>query len=282
MERAFESAQILIEALPYIQKFQNKVSVIKIGGEVIDREELVNSFVQDVVLLQAVGINVVVVHGGGKQVERMLERLGVKTEKVQGMRVTDEQTMEVVEMVLGGIVNKDLVARINLAGGKAIGISGKDGLTLIAEPLDESGKLGAVGKVIDVNRKFIQQVIEEKIVPVIAPIGVDYKGKTYNINADLVAGALASALSAEKLVLLTDVEGVKDKDGKLISSLHAGKIKRMIDNQVISGGMVPKVNCCLEALRNGVHKTHIIDGRIPHSVLVELFTDKGMGTEIYR
>ncbi len=283
MEQQKDRARILVEALPYIREFAGKTVVVKCGGAAMKEAELKRGFAEDVVLLKAVGMHPVVVHGGGPQIEDMLGRLGIETKKVDGMRVTDEKTMEVVEMVLGGRINKELVSLINLSGARAIGLSGKDGAMLIARPLGRGGKdLGSVGEVEEVNAAFLGPLGRGEMIPVIAPIGVDREGGTYNINADLAAGAVAVALKAEKLILLTDVEGVSDKKGNLISSLHVAKVKKLISDGVVKEGMIPKVNCCVEALKGGVAKTHIIDGRVLHAVILEIFTDAGIGTEIYR
>ena len=275
-----EQAKILIEALPYIQRFRGKTLVVKLGGKIFENQELLSDCARDLLLLKAVGMEPVVVHGGGPQVDRMLDRLGIEAKKVDGLRVTDAATMEVVEMVLGGQLNRELVMRINLVGGKAVGLSGKDTMMMIAAPV-EDGKLGAVGEITKVECGLITELLASGVIPVIAPIGVDEEGKIYNINADMAAGALAAALHAEKLILLTDVEGVKDKQGSLVGSLHAGEANRLIKQGAISGGMIPKVKCCLEALRAGVGKAHILDGRVSHTILLEIFTDKGSGTEIY-
>lgn len=280
MEKALERAKILVEALPYIQRFRAKLLVIKLGGRIFENPELLSDYARDIVLLKTVGMEPVVVHGGGPQLDRMLDRLGVETKKVNGLRVTDEKTMEVVEMVLAGRLNREMVMRINLVGGKAVGLSGKDSMMIIARPAQD-GKLGAVGEVAQVDTSLILDLARSGVIPVIAPIGVDEQGNIYNINADAAAGAIASELRAEKLVLLTDVEGVKDPAGNFISSLHASDANRMIKDGSISGGMIPKVKCCLEALRSGVAKSHIVDGRVSHSLLLEILTDKGSGTEIY-
>jgi len=242
------------------------------------------SFALDMVLLKYVGINPVIVHGGGPQINTLLEQVGVQSSFVGGMRVTDASTMEIVEMVLVGKVNKEIVNCINLAGGKAVGLSGKDGNLLIAEKMyhtvnGEKKDIGQVGTITKVNPLVIETLDREKFIPVIAPIGCDNNGITYNINADIAAGKLAEALKAEKLILLTDVEGVKI-DGKLISTLRKDEVDNLISSNKISGGMIPKVNCCLGALKEGVSKTHIIDGRVEHAVLLEIFTDAGIGTEI--
>ena len=280
MEKKLERARILVEALPYIQRFRGKIMVLKLGGKLFEDEELLDAFARDIALLKEVGIEPVLVHGGGPQLDKMMERMGIKVEKVEGLRATDEQSMEVVEMVLCGKLNRQLVMKINLVGGKALGLSGKDGMMILAKQHFQS-ELGAVGVVEKVNSQLILQLTKSGFIPVIAPVGVDEKGAVYNINADLAAGAIAGALGAEKLILLTDVEGVKNQKGELLGSLHAGEASRMIKKGIISGGMVPKVQCCLEALRSGVNKAHIIDGRVAHSLLLEIFTDQGLGTEIY-
>jgi len=280
MEKALELAKILMEALPYIQSFHHKMMVIKLGGKMFEEPALLTDCARDLVLLKAVGMDPVVVHGGGPQLDRMLLRLGIQAKKVNGLRVTDEATMEVVEMVLGGQLNREMVMQINLAGGNAVGLSGKDSMMMLAEAVEE-GKLGAVGEITRVECGLIQGLIKGGVIPVIAPIGVDEQGRIYNVNADAAAGSVASALHAEKLILLTDVEGIKDKEGKLLSSLHAGEANKLIKQGAISGGMIPKVKCCLESLRAGVNKAHIIDGRVNHSIILEIFTDKGLGTEIY-
>ena len=280
MEKKLERARILAEALPYIQRFRGKIMVLKLGGKLFEDEELLDAFARDIALLKEVGIEPVLVHGGGPQLDKMMERMGIKVEKVEGLRATDEQSMEVVEMVLCGKLNRQLVMKINLVGGKALGLSGKDGMMILAKQHSQS-ELGAVGVVEKVNSQLILQLTKSGFIPVIAPVGVDEKGAVYNINADLAAGAIAGALGAEKLILLTDVEGVKNQKGELLGSLHAGEASRMIKKGIISGGMVPKVQCCLEALRSGVNKAHIIDGRVAHSLLLEIFTDQGLGTEIY-
>ena len=287
MEGYIRKAETLIEALPYIREFTGKTVVVKYGGAAMKDDARMASFAQDVVLLQYVGIRPVVVHGGGPQIDRMLERLSIPTRRVEGLRVTSPEAMEVVEMVLGGTVNQRIVALINTFGGKAVGLSGKDGGLILAtksvarsretgEPLD----LGLVGDVKEVRPEVLRALDADGFVPVIAPIGVGKMGRTYNINADLVAGKVAAALKAQKLILLTDVEGVKDKEGKLISTLKRAEIPGLIEDGTISGGMIPKVNCCLEALSDGVGKAHIIDGRVKNAVILELFTDQGVGTEI--
>ncbi|MGF7184844.1 acetylglutamate kinase [Desulfitispora alkaliphila] len=276
-----QKAGILIEALPYIEKFQGKTVVIKYGGSAMTDCELKRAVMQDVILMKFVGMNPVLVHGGGPDISDMMKRLNKNPEFVNGLRVTDKETMEIVEMVLVGKVNKEIVSLLNQNGGKSMGICGKDGATIKARKKD--GDLGFVGEVEKIDPQLIDTVIREGYIPVIAPIGVGADGESYNINADYVAGALAQALGADKLVLLTDVEGIfldyNDKS-TLISSLEVGKVGEYIRKEIISGGMIPKVQCCVEALGKGVNKTHIIDGRIPHSILLEIFTDEGIGTMV--
>jgi len=284
MKQYIEKVNTLIESFPYIKEFYGKTIVIKYGGHAMETIEGKRSFALDMVLLKYVGINPVIVHGGGPQINTLLEQVGVQSAFVGGMRVTDASTMEIVEMVLVGKVNKEIVNCINLAGGRAVGLSGKDGNLLIAEKIyhtanGEKKDIGQVGTITKVNPLIIETLDREKFIPVIAPIGCDNNGITYNINADIAAGKLAEALKAEKLILLTDVEGVKI-DGKLISTLRKDEVDNLIISNKISGGMIPKVNCCLGALKEGVGKTHIIDGRVEHAVLLEIFTDAGIGTEI--
>ena len=293
MENPIDKATVLVEALPYIQRFYNKTIVIKYGGSTMEEERVRRSFALDIVLLKYIGINPVVVHGGGSQIGDLLTRIGKKSQFIEGMRVTDSETMDVVEMVLVGKVNKEIVAMINQQGGKAVGLSGKDGRLIVARKLkvaksrglNEAPELidiGMVGEVKEINPGVIEALKKENFIPVIAPVGVGEEGETYNINADLVAGKVASALKAEKLILLTDVEGVKDEKKHLIPTLDAKRAKRLIAQKVISSGMIPKVNCCLNALDEGVTKTHIIDGRMEHAILLEIFTDVGIGTQIYK
>ena len=293
MESLIEKAKVLIEALPYIRRFYDKTIVIKYGGSAMEEERLKRSFALDVVLLKYIGLNPVIVHGGGRQIGEMLARIGKKSQFIDGMRVTDGETMEIVEMVLVGKVNKELVALINQQGGKAVGLSGKDGGLLVAKKMkltrsrskEESPEIidiGMVGEVKAVNPEVIEALKKENFIPVIAPVGVGEEGETYNINADLVAGKVASALKAEKFILLTDVEGVMDEKKELIPTLEAKQAKRLIGQKVISSGMIPKVSCCLDALEEGVTKTHIINGTIEHAVLLEIFTDVGVGTQIYK
>jgi len=283
-------AEVLLEALPYMRKFQGQTLVIKYGGAAMQEADLKAAFARDITLLQYLGIHPVVVHGGGPQVSQMLAKLGVPTRFVEGMRVTDETTMDVVEMVLAGKINKEIVNLINAAGGAAVGLSGKDGLLLKAQKLEfyrprddeppEIIDIGLVGEVTEVNTKLIRTLQQQHFIPVIAPVGVGEAGETYNINADLVAGALAAALGAAKLILLTDVPGVLDRAGNLVSSLTRRQAVILIEEGAIAGGMLPKVKCCLEALDGGVAKAHILDGRTLHAVLLEIFTGPGVGTEI--
>jgi len=292
---ALEKAAILVEALPYIKKFYGKTVVIKYGGHAMVNEELKQAVLQDVILMKFVGMHPVLVHGGGPEINNMLKRLDLKSDFVHGMRITDEETMEIVEMVLAGKVNKDIVAGINRIGGKAVGLSGKDGKLIEARKkleytTDEEGRkvaidLGFVGEVKKINPQIIKTVVDEGYIPVIAPIGVGDAGESYNINADYVAGEIAGALQADKFVLLTDVEGIfenYEEKTSLISSLHIQDIPGYIKRGVISGGMIPKVECCVNALNQGVEKAHIIDGRIPHSILLEIFTDEGIGTMVVK
>jgi len=291
MQELINKANVLIEALPYIRRFADKTIVIKYGGNAMVDEGLKESFAKDIILMKYIGLNPVVVHGGGPQIGQMLKAMGKESRFVQGMRVTDTETMDVVEMVLGGRVNKEIVGNINRHGGKAVGLSGKDGNLILARKLEmravnpdtltpEIIDIGMVGEVERVNPAIITALEESHFIPVIAPIGGGLKGETYNINADLVAGKIAGALRAEKLILLTDVEGVKDRDGRLISTIDVAKVPNLINDGTITGGMIPKVNCCVDAVEEGVRKTHIIDGRMEHACLLEIFTDKGIGTAI--
>ena len=283
-----EKARILAEALPYIRRFHGKTIVVKFGGNAMVDAELQAAFARDVVLLKLVGMNPVVVHGGGPQIEKVLKDLDIKSEFVQGMRVTDAATMDVVEMVLGGAVNKDIVTLINKAGGKAVGLTGKDGHFIHARKLkipskeDKKKKIdvGLVGEIVRIDPEIIQLLDQRDFIPVIAPIGSDENGTAYNINADVAAGKLAITLQAEKLVLLTNTTGVLDKEGKVITGLNAQKVKEMIDDGTITGGMLPKVDCALDAVRNGVKSAHIIDGRVSHALLLEVLTSSGVGTLI--
>lgn len=288
---AADRAQILIEALPYIQRFQGKTIVIKYGGNAMVDEALKQSFARDVVLMKLVGMNPVIVHGGGPQIGKLLERIGKKSEFVQGMRVTDRETMDVVEMVLGGLVNKEIVSLINKNGGKAIGLTGKDGGLIRARKLlmkslpaeglpSEIIDIGHVGEVESIDPQVVALLDTQNFIPVIAPIGVGADGEAYNINADVVAGKLAITLCAEKLMLLTNTTGVLDKDGTLLTGLTTAKVNALIADGTIHGGMLPKVNYALDAVNSGVKSAHIIDGRVEHAVLLEVFTDQGVGTLI--
>jgi acetylglutamate kinase len=290
MQAYIDKANTLMEALPYIRSFSGKTIVIKYGGHAMADEALKESFALDVILLRSLGINVVVVHGGGPQINETLKRYGIVSEFVRGMRVTDAETMAVVEMVLTGQVNKEVVGYLNQHGGRAVGLSGKDGNLLLCEKMLQETKaedgtvemvdIGFVGNVIEVNQEIIQTLEHGRFLPVIAPVGVGVRGESYNVNADLVAGRVAGALRAEKLMLLTDVAGVKGKDGALISSIVLPDVAGLIDDGTISGGMIPKVECCVDALKDGAKKAHIVDGRVKHAVLLEIFTDGGVGTEI--
>jgi acetylglutamate kinase len=287
MQDLIAKAATLHEALPYIRRFHGRTVVIKYGGHAMVDPELQQSFARDVVLMRYVGIDVVVVHGGGPQIDRELASMGVVSERIDGLRVTDERTMEVVEMVLGAKVNHGIVALINRQGGRAVGLTGHDDRTVRADKVHEmrtkSGRVvdpGRVGAVKEVRPQVIKALVGQGVIPVIAPIAVDDDGRSLNVNADTVAGAVARALDAEKLVLMTDIEGVKDGSGALIPSLTAHDIEIMKQTGVITGGMIPKVDCALDALRAGTSKVHIIDGRLLHAVLLEVFTDKGVGTEI--
>jgi acetylglutamate kinase len=288
---ALNIAQVLTEALPYIQRFIGKTIVVKFGGNAMVDPLLQETFARDVVLMKLVGMNPVVVHGGGPQIGALLEKLNIRTDFVDGMRVTDAQTMDVVEMVLGGSVNKEIVSSINRNGGKAIGVTGKDGQLIRARKLTVSRyspeldateivDIGHVGEVDQIDTEVLQVILNSNFIPVIAPIGVGQDGSTYNINADLVAGKLAQVIEAEKLMLLTNVEGLLDKDGKILTGLATEQVDGLIANGTISGGMLPKISCALDAVKSGVASAHIIDGRVPHAVLLEIFTDEGMGTLI--
>ncbi len=290
IKKYLQRANILIEALPYINQFHGSTFVIKYGGNAMVSEELKNAFAQDIALLHFVGIYPVIVHGGGPQIGKVLEKMQMPVQFVDGLRVTDDATMDVVEMVLVGNVNKSIVNLINQKGVSSVGLSGKDGNTIQARKLfhaktPESGNapeiidIGKVGQVTEINTKAIYHLQKGGFVPIIAPVGVGKNGETYNINADTVAGEIAKALKAEKLILLTDVEGVI-VDNQLIQHLNEEKIQSMIQQKKITGGMIPKVQCALDAVKSQVHKAHIIDGRVPHSVLLEIFTDMGVGTEI--
>ncbi|MFH1674529.1 MAG: acetylglutamate kinase [Pseudomonadota bacterium] len=291
MKSNYSIADVLIESLPYIRRFYGKTIVIKYGGHAMVEDRLKEDFARDVTLMKYIGLNPVVVHGGGPQIGIVLDKMGIGTSFVEGMRVTDEPTMDVVEMVLGGKVNKSIVAQINRQGGKAVGLSGKDGGLILAKKLHvirtpveneppEIIDIGMVGEVVAINAEIINTLKADDFIPVIAPIGVGESGETYNINADWVAGKIATALKAVKLILLTDVEGIKDSSGDVVSSVNLKGLTKMLKDNVVSDGMIPKVKCSREAIEKGVEKVHVIDGRIPHAVLLEIFTDKGIGTEI--
>jgi len=274
----YRKEDVLVEALPYIQQFENAVFVIKYGGAVMHDESLKQMVAQDVTLLRKIGINVVVVHGGGKEITSLSEKLNLKTTFVNGQRYTDEQTRDVVQMVLAGLINKDIVRRINIYGGRAVGISGIDASLVNVKKYNKED-LGLVGEITNVNETFIRNLLKDGYLPVIAPIGVDEEGTIYNVNADIAAGNIAGALNATKLVYMTDIEGVK-AGNQLISHLTKSDAEKFINDGTITGGMIPKVNSALSALDAGVQKVHIIDGRIQHALLLEIFTSEGVGTEI--
>tara|TARA_R110002110_G_scaffold205066_7_gene416992 strand:+ start:114403 stop:115305 length:903 start_codon:yes stop_codon:yes gene_type:complete len=288
---ALNIANVLTEALPYIQRFTHKAIVVKFGGNAMTDPRLHESFARDVVLMKLVGMNPIVVHGGGPQIGALLEKLNIHTEFIDGMRVTDAQTMDVVEMVLGGSVNKEIVSSINRNGGKAIGVTGKDGQFIRARKMQVSRfspelgapeiiDIGHVGEVEQIDTEVLNVILDSNFIPVIAPIGVDEEGRTYNINADLVAGKLAEVMRAEKLMLLTNVAGLLNKQGEILTGLSTAEVDALIADGTISGGMLPKISCALDAVKSGVTSAHIVDGRVPHAVLLEIFTDAGMGTLI--
>lgn len=290
-KEAVITTKVLSEALPYLQKFSGKTIVIKYGGNAMTDETLKNSFARDVVMLKLIGINPIVVHGGGPQIGEVLEKLNIKSEFIDGMRVTTSETMDVVEMVLGGLVNKDIVNLINQNGGKAIGLTGKDGQLLHAKKLHVTKQspdmqqpeiidIGHVGEVTRVNTQVLDMLSQSDFIPVIAPIGVDADGASYNINADLVAGKVAEVLRAEKLILLTNISGLQDKNGEVLTGLSTKEVDELIADGTIYGGMLPKIQCALDAVHAGVTSAHIIDGRVPNATLLELFTDEGVGTLI--
>lgn len=290
-DKALEVAKVLTEALPYIQRFTGKTIVVKFGGNAMTDTDLQNSFARDIVLMKLVGMNPIVVHGGGPQIGDLLNKLNIESNFVDGMRVTDSQTMDVVEMVLGGAVNKQIVSLINRNGGQAIGVTGKDGNLIQAKKLTVTRKtpevqtseiidIGHVGEVKSVNRSVIDVLVNSDFIPVIAPIGVGPDGASYNINADLVAGKVAEVLQAEKLMLLTNVAGLQDKAGKVLTGLTTSRVDELIADGTIYGGMLPKIRCALDAVKSGVKSSHIVDGRVPHAVLLEIFTDSGVGTLI--
>lgn len=288
MSTSISKAEILTEALPYIKKFYGKTFVIKYGGSAQTKDDLKDAFAKDIVILNFIGIRTTIIHGGGPKISSLMEQLGKKPKFIEGHRVTDPETMDIVEMVLGGLINKEIVSLINKHGGKAIGLSGKDGFLIKAKKKiikkqtikEEIIDLGLVGEVSEIDPNIILSLEQEGFIPVIAPIGISDKGETLNINADNVASSIASALKAEKLILITDVPGILDKNGKIITSIKKNKIKQLIADGVVKGGMIPKVQACIKALDSGVSKTHIIDGNIPHCLLLEIFTKEGIGTEI--
>ncbi len=288
---AINIANVLSEALPYLQRLNNKTIVIKFGGNAMVDEKLKNSFARDIVLLKQVGVNPVVVHGGGPQIGSLLKKIGKESKFINGMRVTDSETMDIVEMVLGGLVNKSIVSLINHNGGQAVGLTGKDGSMIRAKKMELSQQspdtqtteiidLGHVGEVTSIDPSIVNALDEGNFIPVIAPIGVGADAASYNINADLVAGKMASVLGAEKLLLLTNTAGILDKQENILTGLDAKKVKTLVDDGTIAGGMLPKVNCALDAVHSGVKTAHIIDGRVEHAVLLELLTDEGVGTLI--
>ena len=283
------NADILTGALPYMQKYNGSIIVIKYGGNAMADSDLVESFCNDIVFLKQSGLKPVIVHGGGPQIGSMLERLGIKTKFESGMRITDEDTLEVVEMVLAGRINKNIASKINSSGGKAVGISGKDGSMIVAEKLTKQNSsnesniekiidLGYVGVPKKINNTIIETLIKDDFIPIIAPLGIGVDGKTYNINADTAAGAIASSLKSKRLLILTDVEGVIDSNNNLLEEVNGKKIDEMIESGEVSGGMIPKLNTCLDSVNNGVDAAVIVDGRVKHAVLLELFTDHGAGT----
>lgn len=293
VEDANQTAHILTEALPYIQRYAGKTVVIKYGGNAMTDENLKKSFARDIVLLKQVGINPVIVHGGGPQIGKLLDQIGKESKFIEGMRVTDGETMDVVQMVLGGLVNKQIVSNINQAGGRAVGLTGKDGNLILAKKLEMKSKatesqpseiidLGLVGSVEKINPGIVTLLDNEKFIAVIAPIGVGEDGVSYNINADIVAGEMAAVLNAERLLLLTNTPGVLDQQGELLTGLNKNDVARLTEDGTISGGMLPKIQCALDAIEAGVESASIIDGRVPHAVLLELLTDEGKGTLINR
>ncbi|MEW6325860.1 MAG: acetylglutamate kinase [Nitrospirota bacterium] len=285
MDKAMKTADVLVEALPYIRAFAGKTVVVKYGGKAMVDPSLKERFAEDIALMKYVGLHPVIVHGGGPQISEMMKRLGKEPTFVRGLRVTDAETVGIVEMVLGGMLNPEIVALINRHGGRAVGITGKDGPLLVARPVRAAGKssgadLGLVGEIDGVDPDVLRGLEAARFIPVIAPVAGGVDGKTYNVNADSAAGAIAAALRAEKLLVLTDVAGIQDDKGRLIPTITKKDTQRLIRKGTISSGMIPKVQACLDALEGGVTKAHIIDGRVPHALLLELFTDKGIGTEI--
>lgn len=287
MENMLKKADILIEALPYIQTLSGKVAVIKFGGNAMLDDDIIHTILQDITLLKYVGVHPILVHGGGPAINDMLSKLNIKTEFINGLRVTDEETMEVVEMVLTGKVNKSIVSKINSLGGKAIGLSGKDAnlIEVVKKPIKGGIDYGYVGQVSHINSEMLTMLCNEGYIPVIAPVGTGPDGHSYNVNADIVAGEIAAAMKAEKLMFLTDVDGVRMKPNdpdSLISIISVDHIYRLIEQRVISGGMIPKVMGCIKGIEQGVNRTHIVDGTVPHPIILEIFTDKGIGTMVTR
>ncbi|MDH5492731.1 MAG: acetylglutamate kinase [Myxococcales bacterium] len=289
MQQLIDKAAVLLEALPYIRRFHGEVFVLKYGGHAMIDPELRESFARDVVLLRYVGMHPVIVHGGGPQIDQLLSAMGAESERLEGLRITDERTMEVVEMVLGGKLNQDIVSLIGRHGGRAVGLTGRDDRFIVARKVEKmqtrSGKLvdpGRVGEVTEVRPELVRSLLAGGLIPVIAPVAVDDQGRSLNVNADTVAGKVAEALEARKLVLMTDIEGVRGANGEILSSLNQADAIRLRDEGIIEGGMIPKIRCALHALEGGVRKAHILDGRLQHAVLLELFTDSGIGTEIVR
>ena len=290
IDSAKNIAEVLTESLPYIQKFTGCTVVVKYGGSAMMDEKLKQGFARDIVLMKLVGINPIVVHGGGPQIANVLDQLNIESNFINGLRVTDSKTMDVVEMVLGGLVNKEIVALLNKNHGKAVGVTGKDGNLIKAKKLrikpnegdDEVVDIGQVGKVVSIDTKVLEVLKDSDFIPVIAPIGADEKGTSYNINADSVAGEIAKVLRAEKLILLTNVAGVQGRKGTVLTGLSIKQVAKLIVDKTIRGGMLPKIECALEAVKGGVHSAHIIDGRVEHAVLLEIFTDEGVGTLITR
>ena len=288
IDSAKNIAEVLTESLPYIQKFTGRTVVVKYGGNAMADEKLKQSFARDIVLMKLVGINPIVVHGGGPQIANVLDQLNIESNFVNGLRVTDSKTMDVVEMVLGGLVNKEIVGLLNKNHGKAVGVTGKDGNLIKAKKLrikpnegnDEVVDIGQVGKVVSIDTKVLEVMKDSDFIPVIAPIGTDEEGASYNINADSVAGEIAKVLCAEKLILLTNVAGVQGRKGTILTGLSIKQVAKLIADKTIRGGMLPKIECALEAVKGGVHSAHIIDGRVEHAVLLEIFTDEGVGTLI--
>ena len=291
LEKTQQFASVLVESLPYIQRFTGKTIVVKFGGNAMIDRELQRDFARDIVLMKLVGMNPIVVHGGGPQIGELLQKLNIESNFVDGMRVTDSETMDVVEMVLGAQVNKEIVSCINSNGGSAVGVTGKDGSMIRAKKMQISRKtpdvtvpeiidIGHVGEIVSVDRRVLDTLVSGGFIPVVAPIGVGGDGESYNINADLVAGKIASVVGAEKLVLLTNVQGLLSKDGETLTGLTTQQVDELIEDGTIHGGMLPKIECALDAVKSGVNASHIIDGRVPHAVLIEIFSDEGVGTLI--